>query len=124
MRAWFALLPFTVTVPADRLDQVADHAQERRLPAARRPDQRDELARREREVDVLERGDVPARERLRHAVELDDVARCVGHADVLRRAVHERLLGNDDDDEEDDAEQRGDDVRRPELLRLDASSTG
>src|SRR4051812_27201201 len=57
-----------------RLDEIADHPQERRLAAARGADQRDELARRELELDVLERRDVPARERLRHVLDRDDLA--------------------------------------------------
>ena len=40
------------TAPARRLDEVADHAQQRRLAAARRADQRDELARVDVEVDA------------------------------------------------------------------------
>ena len=40
---------------AGRLGQVADDAQQRRLAAAGRADQRDELARRDRQVDALER---------------------------------------------------------------------
>ena len=40
-------LPSTSTVPAVGVDQVADQAQQRRLAAAGRPDQRDELARRD-----------------------------------------------------------------------------
>ena len=40
---------------ARRLDQVADDAQQRRLAAAGRADQRDELARLDLEIDVLER---------------------------------------------------------------------
>src|SRR5581483_11515174 len=54
------------------LDEVADHAQERRLAAAGRPDQRDELARLDLEVDPLERGRRAAREPLRHALERHD----------------------------------------------------
>ncbi len=48
-------LPLTRHVPVRRLDQVADDAQERRLAAAGRADQRDELARLDLEVDVLQR---------------------------------------------------------------------
>src|SRR4029079_2380912 len=59
---------------AGRLDQVADDAQERRLAAPGRPDQRDELALLDLEVDVLER-DGAALELLRDAVDRDD-----GHA--------------------------------------------
>ena len=44
-RACCADLPLTVDRAGRRLDEVADHAQERRLAAARRADQRDELAR-------------------------------------------------------------------------------
>ena len=42
------------------------------LPQPGRPDERDELARLELELDVLECGDVALRERLRHALDLDD----------------------------------------------------
>src|SRR5581483_8875402 len=55
-----------------RLDEIADDAQERRLAASGRTDQRDELARGELESDVLERSHVPARERLRDVLEPDD----------------------------------------------------
>src|SRR4051794_6619033 len=54
-----------------RLDEIADDAQERRLPAARRPDERDELALLDLEVDVLER-DRPALELLRDASNVND----------------------------------------------------
>ena len=43
-----AVLPFTVDPARRRLDEVADDPQQRRLAAARRPDQRDELARLDR----------------------------------------------------------------------------
>ena len=65
-----------------RLDQVADHAQQRRLAAARRADQRDELARLQLEIDVLECGDVSLRERLRHALDRDDRLRRSAHVVV------------------------------------------
>src|SRR5581483_2467562 len=57
---------------AGRRDQVADHAQQRRLATAGGADQRHELARPQLEVDVLQGGDVAARERLRHAVDAHD----------------------------------------------------
>src|SRR5262249_53535315 len=57
---------------ARRLDEIADHTQQRRLAAAGRPDQRHELARLEAQVDVLQCRHVPARERLRHALQLHD----------------------------------------------------
>ena len=47
-------------LPARRLDEVADDAQQRRLPAARRADQRDELAGLDRQVDPLERDGLAA----------------------------------------------------------------
>src|SRR5581483_6093149 len=39
--------------------------------------------------------------------------------DMLRSAADDRPLGADDGEEEPDPEQRGDHVRRPQLLRLD-----
>ena len=102
-----------------RLDEVADHAEERRLAAPGRADQRDELAGLDLEVDLLERGDVAARERLRDVLDLDDrLLGCV-HAAHLRCAPDDDSLGEHDRDEEDDPERGRDDVRRPELLRLD-----
>ena len=75
-----ACLPGRLAVDSDgalrRVDQVADDAQKRRLPAARGPDQRHELLRGERQVDVLQRRDVAAREGLRHPVDPDDGRRC------------------------------------------------
>ena len=59
-----------------RLHEVADHTQQRRLAAAGGADQVDELARHELEVDVLQRGDVAARERLRHAFDAHDGRDC------------------------------------------------
>ena len=55
-----------------RLDQIADQAQQRRLAAAGRADQRDELGRLDLQVDLLDCGDVPFREGLRQAVDRDD----------------------------------------------------
>ena len=81
------------------LDQVADDAQQRRLAAARRADQRDELARADVEVDVLERDDPAALELLRHALERDGGRR--RSCDVLRRAANDELLGDRDDEEEE-----------------------
>src|SRR4051794_31357532 len=54
-----------------RLDEIADDAQERRLAAARGPDERDELSLLDLEVDVLER-DRPALELLRDALDVND----------------------------------------------------
>ena len=51
-------------VAGARLDQVADDPEERRLAAARRADQRDELARPDLELDVLERPDLSLAELL------------------------------------------------------------
>ena len=81
-RAWCAGLPLTVDAARSRLDQVADHAQQRRLPAAGRADQRHELAGCELEVDVLERRDVPARERLRDAAETETTKSLMRRAPV------------------------------------------
>src|SRR5581483_888867 len=53
-----------------RLDEIADHAQKRRLAAARRADQGDELAARDLQVDVLQR-EGAALELLRDAGDLD-----------------------------------------------------
>ena len=65
--------------PARRLDQVADDPEQRRLAAAGRTDQRDELPRLDRQVDVLEGCDVAALEPLRQALDLDDAhATCSG----------------------------------------------
>ena len=58
-------LPVDEDLAGRRLDEIADDAQERRLPAARRADERDELAAPDLEVDVLERGDAALAERLR-----------------------------------------------------------
>ena len=65
--------------PRRRLHEVADDPQQRRLPASRRPDQRDELARRDLEVDVLQRGDARA-EGLREPLDRDDALGRAGHA--------------------------------------------
>src|SRR6476620_9239310 len=77
-----ARLPRGLAVDGDgatrRLDQVADDAQEGRLAASGRPDQGDELALLDLEVDVLER-DRAALELLRDAVDRDDgQATCSG----------------------------------------------
>ena len=57
---------------AGGLDDVADDAQERRLPAPGRPDQGDELALADLEVDALQRRHLPLGEDLRDALEGDD----------------------------------------------------
>jgi hypothetical protein len=58
-----------------RLDQVRDQPQQRRLAAAGRPDERDELAGLDREVDVGERGHVgPAAEGLPDTGQLHGLA--------------------------------------------------
>ena len=71
-----ACLPGGFAVDRDRaprrIDQIADHAQKRRLPAAGWPDQRHELLRCEGEVDVLQSHDVAAREDLGDTVDADD----------------------------------------------------
>ena len=59
-RAWRAGLPKTASVAASRPVEVGDQAQQRRLAAAGRPDQRDELARGDLEVDAGERVDLAA----------------------------------------------------------------
>ena len=59
-------------LPCRRRDEVADDAQERRLATARGPDQRDELAPPDLEVDLLERGHAAFAEGLRHALGGDD----------------------------------------------------
>ena len=66
-------------VPARRLDQVADDPEERRLAAAGRPDQGDELPGADLEVDALERPDLALCELLRDGLELDDI-RLLVHA--------------------------------------------
>ena len=48
-----------------RRDEVADHPEQRRLAAARRPDERDELAPGDVEIDALEGGRSPAGRRAR-----------------------------------------------------------
>ena len=58
-------LPADVHRALRRLDEVGDHAEQRRLAAAGRPDQGDELARLELEVDLLQRGRAALLERLR-----------------------------------------------------------
>ena len=105
---------------ARRRDQVADDAQQRRLAAAGGADQRDELAGLDREVDVLQRDDVAALEALRQALDLDDVR----HATCSGARVTTSFSASDDDEEERDAERGRDDVRRPEVLRARACSTG
>ena len=65
-------LPVDEDLARRRLDEVADDAQERRLPAAGRADERDELAAAHLEVDVLERGDAALPERLRDPARGDD----------------------------------------------------
>ena len=88
------------------------------LPQPDGPDQRDELARLDREVDALERDRLAVRECLRDALELDDLRRRVMRTcSGARRTMS--FSASDDGEEEADSEQRGDDVRRPELLRLD-----
>ncbi len=87
-----------------RPDQVADDPQQRRLAAARRADQRDELARLDVEVDPVEREHVAALEALRQPGDRDGSGVC--SCDVLRRAMDEQPLGERDDGEEDDPEQR------------------
>src|SRR4029079_2122371 len=69
--------------PGRRRDQVADDAQQRRLAAAGRPDQRDELARVDLEVDVLQR-DRAALELLRDALDRD---RCHATCSGARRTT-------------------------------------
>ena len=64
------------------------------LPQPDGPDQRDELALLDLEVDVLQR-DRAALELLRDALDRDGAS-----CDVLRRAAHDELLGGDDDEEE------------------------
>src|SRR4029434_3047327 len=65
--------------PARRLDQVANDPEQRRLAAARRSDQGDELTGLDRQLDVLQRDDVSALEALRQLVDLDDAhATCSG----------------------------------------------
>ena len=56
--------------PLGDLLEPGDHPQERRLPAARRPDEHHELPVGDRQVDVVD-GDDAAGERLRHMLELD-----------------------------------------------------
>ena len=88
-------------VPLGRLDEVADDAEQRRLAAARRADQRDELARLDRQVDALRAPSVALRELLRDALRARrPAASCV----VLRRPADDELLDDDDDDEEPDPE--------------------
>ena len=83
------------------------------MPQPDGPDERDELARPDLEVDVLQRGDAALRERLRDVPASDD-GRVARSCEVLRRAAHDELLGQDDGEEEEDPEQRRDEVRRPE----------
>jgi hypothetical protein len=59
-------------VSAGRLDQVADDPQQRRLAAAGRADERDELLRPHLEVDPFQRDHVSALEDLRDVAERDD----------------------------------------------------
>ena len=61
-------------VPGRGLDEVADDAQQRRLAASRRPDERDELARPDIEVDPLQGDDPAACELLADAAQGDDGA--------------------------------------------------
>ena len=63
--------------------EVADDAEQRRLAAARRPDQRDELARLDRQVDPLERDCLPCGNSFATPFELDDL---LGARRVMRSA--------------------------------------
>ena len=89
-------LPVDGDVALGRLDDVADDAQQRRLAAPRRPDQRDELAALDLEVDALERSDTALAEDLRDAPERDDgvaltrVAPALGARRASRRATTTR----------------------------------
>ena len=99
--------------------QVADQAQQRRLAAAGRPDQRHELARRDLEVDPLERGDVAPRETSssrRRAATTGSTA-LMPCASGARRTTS--FSARTTARKKSDAERRRDDVRRPQLLRLD-----
>ena len=54
-RASSGVVPFTVSVPTVACVQIGDQPQQRRLAAARRPDQRYELAPADRQIDVGQR---------------------------------------------------------------------
>ena len=102
---------------ARRRHQVADHAQQRRLAAAGRPDQRDELAGPDVEVDVLERGDVRRAGTSSSAPTVTTLPLALmrrSPARAGRRASRPARR-----QEEDDPERRGDDVRRPQVPRLE-----
>ena len=115
-------LPVHEQRPRARLDQVADDAEERRLAAARRADERDELPRRDLEIDVLERRHAGAKG-LREPLDRDDALGACS-CEVLRRASQHEALGQCDEAEEHEPEHRADDVRRPQERGLRASSTG
>ncbi len=65
-------LPVDGDVAVGRLDDVPDDPEQRGLPAPRRPDQRDELASLDLQVDALERPDTALAEDLREALDRDD----------------------------------------------------
>ena len=94
------------------VDQVADDAQERRLPAAGRPDEGDELAGEDVEIDRLQRRDATRAEGLRHVAERDDGLGAHPTCSGARRTTSRSARRTDE--EERDPEQRGDQVRRPE----------
>ena len=116
MRACRAGLPLTVTVPAVGSIRSPITRSSVDLPQPDGPISETNSPGRDLQVDVLERGDIAPRERLRDALDRDDRRRSLRR---LRRAPHDELLGDHDDEEEDDPEQRRDDVRRPQLLRLE-----
>ena len=67
-------------MPGRRLDEVADEPEQRRLAAAGRPDERDELALADGQVDRFERGDgrVAGPNTLLDARDLDDRGHLLG----------------------------------------------
>ena len=90
-------------------------AQQRRLAAARRADQRDELAGLHVEVDLLQRGYLASARRSSSTLLARRRRRRSCH--VLRGAPDDEAARRATIDEERDAEQRGDEVRRPEARR-------
>ena len=86
-----------------RRREIPDHPKQRRLAAARGPDQRDELAPPDLEIDPLERRDPALRERLASRRRARRPSRPRSY-EPLRRTVDEELLGADDDEEEPDPE--------------------
>ena len=111
-------MPLTRSVPDCRRHQVADQPEQSRLATAGRPDQGDEVAGWELEVDASQGLDVrflPEPKTLPTPLRLDDER--IGSSSVcLRLPRTQSVLGERDQTDEDDAGQPGDDHRGEQLL--------